>query len=89
MRRAVIDWILDWDNINAAIKKVKENDGAPGIDGMTVDELDQYFLEHGDEIIKLIREGKYEASPIRRTYIPKRDGGQRPLGIPTCRVICT
>ena len=48
MRRAVIDWILDWDNINAAIKKVKENDGAPGIDGMTVDELDQYFLEHGD-----------------------------------------
>ena len=73
MRRAVIDWILDWDNINAAIKKVKENDGAPGIDGMTVDELDQYFLEHGDEIIKLIREGKYEASPIRRTYIPKRD----------------
>lgn len=83
MRRAVIDWILDWDNINAAIKKVKENDGAPGIDGMTVDELDQYFLEHGDEIIKLIREGKYEASPIRRTYIPKRDGGQRPLGIAT------
>lgn len=83
MGRPVVDWILDDENIRKAIKRVKGNDGAPGVDGMPVGAVDQYFAEHGEEIKALIRAGKYEASPLRRVYIPKPDGRLRALGIPT------
>ena len=83
MKKAVVDWILEDSNIHQAIEKVRENNGAPGVDGMTVKQLREYFKEHGEEIKTLIRNGEYVASPIRRVYIPKPDGSQRPLGIPT------
>ena len=79
----LIDRILADRNIDAAIWEVKRNRGAAGIDGMTVDELDEYFRMHRDEIKKLIREKKYRPQPVRRVYIPKANGKQRPLGIPT------
>ena len=78
----LIEMILREDNLNAAIKAVKQNKGAPGIDKMTVEELDEYFLEHGEEIKTQIREKKYKPQPVRRVYIPKANGKQRPLGIP-------
>ena len=83
MKRTVIEWIVDQKNIDAAIEKVKENKGSPGVDKMAVTELDAYFAKHGKEIIKTIREGTYQPTPVKRTYIPKANGSLRPLGIPT------
>ena len=79
----VIEWILQDENINTAIKSVKRNKGAYGIDKMSVEELDGYFATHREEIKSQIREGKYKPTPVRRVYIPKSNGKKRPLGIPT------
>ena len=75
--------ILDKDNLNRAFKRVKANKGAPGIDGMTIDETLMYLREHNHEIVDRIRKGHYTPSPVRRVEIPKPDGGVRKLGIPT------
>ena len=79
----LIEWILKDENLKAAIRAVKGNKGAAGIDKMPVEELDGYFAEHGEEIKEQIRAKKYKPQPVRRVYIPKANGKQRPLGIPT------
>ena len=79
----LIEWILKDENLEAAIKAVKGNKGAAGIDKMPVEELDGYFAEHGEEIKAQIRAKQYKPQPVRRVYIPKANGKQRPLGIPT------
>jgi group II intron reverse transcriptase/maturase len=79
----LIDRILDDENIKAAIRAVQQNQGAPGIDRMPVGMLKTYFAEHGEEIKERIRAKKYQPQPVRRVYIPKANGKQRPLGIPT------
>ena len=79
----LIEWILQDENINKAIKSVKKNKGAYGIDKMPVEELDGYFAKHREEIKSQIRDGKYKPIPVRRVYIPKSNGKNRPLGIPT------
>ena len=79
----LIEWILREENLEAAIKAVKGNKGAAGIDKMPVEELDRYFAEHGEEIKAQIRAKQYKPQPVRRVYIPKGNGKQRPLGIPT------
>ena len=79
----LIDRILDDENIEAAIRAVQRNQGAPGIDKMPVGTLKSYFAEHGAEIKEQIRAKKYQPQPVRRVYIPKANGKQRPLGIPT------
>lgn len=79
----LIEWILQDKNMDEAIKAVKRNKGAAGVDGMTVDELDAYFTLHREEIKTQIREGRYKPSPVGRVYIPKANGKKRPLGIPT------
>jgi group II intron reverse transcriptase/maturase len=71
------------DNLNAAYRKVKKNDGAPGADGMTTEEAAPYLKEHKDEIIRRIIKGKYKPMPVRRVEISKPDGGVRLLGVPT------
>lgn len=79
----LIDEILSDENLEEAKKQVKSNKGAPGIDKMTVNEIDKYFHEHREEIKTSIMEMKYKPSPVRRVYIPEPNGKQRPLGIPT------
>lgn len=80
----LLDTILRNDNLNAAYKKVKENRGAGGIDGMQVDELLPYLREHQAELIQQMRDGKYRPNPVRRVEIPKEEKGKvRKLGIPT------
>ena len=79
----LIDRILSDENIKMAIKAVKQNKGAAGIDKKPVEELDEYFREHGEEIKAQIRAKEYKPQPVRRVYIPKANGKQRPLGIPT------
>ena len=68
----LIEWILQDENMDKAIKAVKRNRGTYGVDKMSVKELDSYFAQHRDEIKTQIREGKYKPNPVRRAYIPKR-----------------
>ena len=79
----LLEKILSQDNIDRAIKQVKANRGAPGIDGVKTGELKEYWQEHGEEIKEQIRKRKYKPSPVLRVEIPKPDGGVRNLGIPT------
>ena len=79
----LLEAILYKDNFNRAYKRVKANKGAPGIDGMTVEEALPYLREHQKELTDRIYRGKYTPSPVRRVGIPKPDGGVRKLGIPT------
>ena len=79
----ILSKILDKDNLNRAYKRVKANKGAPGIDGMTIEEALPWLKEHNHELVERIRRGKYSPSPVRRVEIPKPDGGIRKLGIPT------
>ena len=79
----LIEEILSDVNLKEAIKRVKSNKGVPGIDKMTVDEIDKYFEENKEVIKKSILEKKYRPQPVRRVYIPKSNGKKRPLGIPT------
>ena len=79
----LLEKILERDNLNRAFKRVKANKGAPGVDGMTIDETLKWLKEHNHELIDRIRRGKYTPKPVRRVEIPKPDGGVRKLGIPT------
>lgn len=79
----ILGKVLERDNLNRAYKRVKANKGAPGIDGMTVEDALPWLKEHNHELIQRIRSGHYTPSPVRRKEIPKPDGGIRKLGIPT------
>ena len=79
----LIEVILNDKNLSEAIKAVKRNKGAAGVDKMKVNELDEYFKEHKAEIVEQILYKKYRLQPVRRVYIPKPNGQKRPLGIPT------
>ncbi len=79
----ILGKILDKNNLNRAYKRVKANKGAPGIDGMTVEDALPWLREHNHELIERIRKGHYTPLPVRRVEIPKPDGGMRKLGIPT------
>jgi len=79
----LLERILNRDNLNRAYKRVKANKGAPGIDGMTVEDALSWLREHREELLESIRSGKYKPQPVRRKGIPKPDGGVRKLGIPT------
>ena len=80
---SLIDDILSRENLNQAFKRVKANKGCAGIDNMPASELREYIRENRELIITSIREKKYTPQPVKRVYIPKADGKQRPLGIPT------
>ena len=80
---ALLEKILSRDNMFAALDKVKANKGAGGIDGISVDEIDQYLRDNWVDIRDKIRKRKYKPKPVRRAEIPKPNGGVRNLGIPT------
>ncbi|MDD5596705.1 MAG: group II intron reverse transcriptase/maturase [Victivallaceae bacterium] len=75
--------ILERNNLNRAYKQVKRNDGAPGIDGMSVDQLLKYLREHKESFLESLRNETYRPQAVRRVEIPKPDGGVRLLGVPT------
>ena len=79
----LIDEILSKGNLNEAYKRIKKNKGCPGIDNISVAELNEYIKENREVIISSIYEKKYKPQPVKRVYIPKDNGKQRPLGIPT------
>ena len=79
----LLERILARENLNRAYKRVKSNKGAPGIDGMSVEDTLPWLREHREELLESVRSGKYKPQPVRRKEIPKPDGGVRKLGIPT------
>lgn len=78
----LIEEILEEQNIKKAIRKVKANHGAPGIDKIPVSRIETIFEKRGAEIKENIMSMTYRPQPVRRVYIPKPNGKQRPLGIP-------
>lgn len=79
----LIEKILSEENLQKAIQKVKKNKGAPGVDKMTVQEVEQWFNQYKEDLISKILNKQYKPMPVKRVYIPKPNGKQRPLGIPT------
>ena len=75
--------ILDRDNLLAAWKRVRQNGGASGIDGMEIADFPDFLRQHWELIRQKLLDGSYAPSPVRRVEIPKPDGSKRPLGIPT------
>jgi RNA-directed DNA polymerase len=78
-------WEQIWErsNLHTALRRVETNGGAPGIDGMPVEEMRPYLKEQWLDIRGRLDAGTYQPSPVRRVEIPKADGGMRLLGIPT------
>ncbi len=83
VQEASFEKVLHRDTLNAAYKRVKQNGGAAGVDGMTVDDMLPYLKEQKEELLASIRSGRYKPQPVRRVEIPKPDGGVRLLGVPT------
>jgi RNA-directed DNA polymerase len=81
----LMERVLDPSNVAAAVRKVKSNKGAPGIDGITVGDLEEHLSEVWPDVSSRIMEGRYRPAPVRRVAIPKPGGGERLLGIPTVR----
>ncbi len=79
----MMEAICERENLREALKRVRENKGTPGIDGMTVDELPDYLKQHWPAIREQLLSGTYKPQPVKRVEIPKPDGGVRKLGIPT------
>lgn len=79
----LIEKILSEENLQKATRKVKKNKGAPGVDKMTVQEVEEWFNQYKEELISKILNKQYKPMSVKRVYIPKPNGKQRPLGIPT------
>jgi len=80
----LIDQVVSRENLIRAYERVVRNQGAAGVDGMTVDDLMPYCREHGSRIREALLTGTYQPEPVRKVEIPKPGGkGMRTLGIPT------
>lgn len=79
----LLNAVLASDNLARAWKRVKANKGAPGIDGVTIEDFPAHAREHWPALREQINQGRYQPQPVRRVEIPKPDGGKRLLGIPT------
>jgi len=80
----LMEEVCERGNLQQALKRVKANKGAPGVDGMTVQALPAFLREHWPSIRASLLEGTYKPQPVRRVEIPKPDGGGvRKLGIPS------
>ncbi|ACO32387.1 MULTISPECIES: group II intron reverse transcriptase/maturase [Acidobacterium] len=75
--------IVERENLKEALRRVKANKGAPGVDGMTVNQLGGHLRQHWPTIREQLLSGTYRPEPVKRVEIPKPDGGVRKLGIPT------
>jgi len=82
---SLYDKVYRRGNLESAFEKVKANRGAPGIDGVSVSEFDKRKGIELRQLEKELREKAYRPSAVKRIYIPKADGSERPLGIPTVR----
>ena len=79
----LMESICERQNMHRAMRQVRRNGGAPGIDGMTVEQLPGYLRKHWWKIKADLLAGRYRPLPVRRKELDKPDGGVRLLGIPT------
>lgn len=79
----LMEEICERRNLEEALRRVRANKGAPGVDGMTVDDLVDHLKQHWPAIREQLLRGTYKPQPVKRVEIPKPDGGVRKLGIPT------
>jgi len=79
----LLEKMLEGDNLRLAYKRVVQNGGAPGVDGVTVAELQAYLKTHWETVKAELQSGAYRPVPVKRVEIPKPGGGVRLLGIPT------
>src|SRR5437588_1235651 len=79
----LMEEVCERENRRKALKRVRANQGSPGIDGMTVDELPGYLEQHWPAMREQLLSGTYKPKPVLRVEIDKPDGGVRKLGIPT------
>src|SRR5579863_5593136 len=83
---ALYDKVYRRDVLAFAYACCKANGGAAGVDGQSFEDIEEYGLERWmDELTEELRSRTYRPRPVRRVYIPKPDGKQRPLGVPTIR----
>lgn len=80
---SMMDRIVERGNLVRALKRVRANQGSPGVDGLTVEELPAYLREHWPVIREQLLTGRYQPGVVKRCEIPKPGGGVRQLGIPT------
>ncbi len=79
----LLERVLSKDNMTAALRRVQRNGGAPGVDGLTVEQVVPYLKQHWPRIKEELLSQTYKPQPVRRVEIPKPDGGVRLLGIPS------
>src|SRR5471030_552720 len=80
---ALLEAVLTRENLKRAFKRVRANKGAAGVDGLDIDQTSRHLVTAWPEIREQLLKGTYRPSPVRRVTIPKPDGGERELGIPT------
>jgi RNA-directed DNA polymerase len=78
----LMEEVCDRENLQSAWKRVRRNQGGPGVDGMTIDDAKNYLREHWPSIRSRLLDGTYQPQPVKRVEIPKPDGGVRKLGVP-------
>lgn len=78
-----MEQVADHANLNAAWKRVRQNGGAPGIDGLTIEQFPATLAGRTEALREQLLDGSYRPSALRRVTIPKPNGGERQLGIPT------
>ena len=78
----LMEEVCDRENLVRAWKRVRQNKGSPGVDGMTIDDAQSYLREHWLSIRSQLLEGTHQPRPVKRIEIPKPDGGVRKLGVP-------
>ena len=77
--------IIQKTNLHVVAQKVINNKGSAGVDGKTVKEFQENYQQNMQELHRQLVQNRYKPSPVLRTYIPKDNGGKRPLGIPTLK----
>ena len=79
----LMEHVVEGGNLRRALKRVQQNDGSPGVDGLTVTDLPAYLREHWPALRAQLLTGRYQPSTVKRVEMPKPGGGVRLLGIPT------
>src|ERR1700720_708257 len=78
----LMEEVCNRENLVRAWKRVRQNKGGPGVDGMTINDAKDYLREHWPSIRSQLLAGTYQPRPVKRVEIPKPDGGVRKLGVP-------